>query len=419
MSVSDTMRLPLCTVCKGGKMLCGQKFCPILERIKSWKKIIENVKDFTGTSPPSIFVGRALYPRVFVGILSPPMQQEGADILDFPEKWHEQRASIDQILNWRGELVYSRFRSDIKQPKGKLVEVTRELAVSKSPADVEIELKKNPEFRFSFDPHLTPIGNPAPIIKAELTGNVSVEHRVDYLVSDYDIKANGAILDLYSHGLPVSRIQKIFSAGLLGVKIQRKFVPTRWSWTGTHDTIGESLRKQVIDLPELSEFRLFHDEYIGNRFEILVLPGAYQYELIEVKHPKSVWNLTGTEPAIHSDYENYWGRKTYAANCGGAWYAAKMAVLQYLKDMKRQAAVLILREVLPSYYAPCGVWVIENTVRGALQKGYEKFDSLDESLKRIKERLVIPIQKCVGQSKLLKAYSSQKKIKEFVTRPSL
>lgn len=410
------MRLPLCTVCKGGKLLCGLKFCPILDRIKSWKKTIENVKDFTGTSPPSIFVGRALYPRVFVGILSPPMEQEGAEILDSPEKWHEQRAPIDQILNWRGEMVYSRFRSNVKQPKGRLVEVVKELAVSKSPANVEIELKKNPKFMFSFDPYLTPIGNPAPIVKAELTDNVSVEQRIDGLVSDYDIKANEAILDMYNHRIPVSRIQKIFSAGLLGMKIQRKFVPTRWSWTGTHDTIGENLRKQVIDLPELSEFRVFHDEYIGNRFEILLLPGPYQYELVEVKHPKSVWNLTGTEPAIHSDYENYWGRKTYAANCGGAWYAAKMAALQYLKDMKRQATVLIIREVLPSYYAPCGVWVIENIVRGALQKCYERFDSLDDALKRIKERLAIDIQKCTSQSKLLKTFSSQKKIKDFIMR---
>jgi hypothetical protein len=276
----------------------------ILERAKFWKSTVEAAKNFTGTSPPSVFVGRAFFPKVYVGILSPPSQQATADLLDSPEKWYQNKATIDQIVGYRGQLIYSRFRSDVHSFKGKLLEVTQEVAMSRRPADVEIELKKNPKFQFSFDPWITtPIGNPAPILQARLAENPSVERRVDYLVSDVDIKATNAVKDLYLHNLPVSRIQKIFSAGLLGVQIERKLVPTRWSVTAVDDIVGKILMSQVKDYQELGEIRLFSNEYIGNHYEILLLPETYQYELIEC------WTAFGSAE-FYSDYEPYWEGRT-------------------------------------------------------------------------------------------------------------
>jgi len=378
-----------------------------LDKIKFWKKIVENAKDFTGTSPPGLFVGRAWYPKVYVGILAPTQHQENAEMLDFPEKWYQQKASIEQILDYRGQLIYSRFRSPVKNPKGKLVEVTQELAMVKKPTDVEIQLKKNPQFKFTFNDWFAPIGNPAPVLEARLIENPVVERKVDYLVSDFDLKAQDAVVELYKGAIPVSRIQKIFSAGLLGLPIQRKFVPTRWSWTAIHDIIGEDLRKKIINYHELSEIRVFHSDYIGNHFEILLLPGTYQYELLEC------WNLD-TLSSFGSDYESYWGRKKYVEITGGAWYAARIGVLGYLEKIKRQAAVLIIREVRPEYFLPCGVWVIENAVKGALEKNYEKFDSLEEGFTSIQSRLRISVERYVQKSKLLKNYLNQRKIKEFI-----
>jgi hypothetical protein len=409
------MRLPLCVTCKG-KGLCG-KPCPILEKIKYWKETIENVKDFTGTSPPSLFIGHAFYPKVFVGILSPPTQIKEAQLLDFPEKWYEQKASIEQILDYRGQLIYSRFRSNVKKPKGKLVETTQEVAMSKKAIDVEIELKSKPKFRFTFDPWVTPIGNPAPVINARLAENPLVEKKVDYLISDYDIKAEDAVVELYQHKLPISRIQKIFSAGLLGLTIQRKFVPTRWSITAVDDIVGKNLMNKVKTFQELDEIRLFSNEYIGNHYEILLIPGAYQYELIEIKHPKSVWNIFGKQPAIFSDYEPYWGRKEYAEKTGGAFYSGRLACVEYLEKIRRQAIVLIVREVLSSYWAPVGIFQMREAVRDAFNKPYEKFDSVEFAIKRICERLIVK-EKWIQESKLLRILKEQKKITQFKTTVS-
>jgi hypothetical protein len=384
----------------------------ILERMRYWKATIENVKNFTGTSPPSVFVGASGYPEVFMGILSPPEQKENAYILDSPEKWYQQKSGLDQILNFRGQLIYSRFQSNIKRPAGKLIDVLQELAMTKKQIDVEVELKKKPKFKFEFDSWITPIGNPAPIEKAELIENPRIERNVDYLVSDVDIKAESAVQLLYKSHISVSRIQKILSAGLLGVQVQRKFVPTRWSITAVDDILGKNLMKNVRDYPELNEIRLFNNEYLGNHYEVLLIPGVYQYELIETKLPKSVWNIFGIRPAINSDYEPFFGRKTYADQTAGAFYAGRLAVLEYLEKIRRQASILIVREVRADYFAPVGIWQLRETVRDAFNKPFEKFDSLDDGIKRIAERLVIK-NKWTVHSKLLKVIKEQKKITHF------
>jgi hypothetical protein len=103
----------------------------ILEKLRYWQKTIEATKDFTGTSPPSVFVGSYEYPKVWVGVLSPPVQQPSTSILDSPETWFKNRSTIEQILSLRGELVYSRFKSDVNSGKGKLVDVVQEVAMAK------------------------------------------------------------------------------------------------------------------------------------------------------------------------------------------------------------------------------------------------------------------------------------------------
>src|SRR5437879_4385191 len=108
------------------------------DKVLFWKSVVENVKDFTGTSPPSIFVGRNFYPKVFVGVLSPPQQHETTEILDSPESWYKERATIAQILGYRGQMVYSRFQIDsVKNRPGKLEEVVQEVSMAKKSADVE------------------------------------------------------------------------------------------------------------------------------------------------------------------------------------------------------------------------------------------------------------------------------------------
>ncbi|TAL48312.1 hypothetical protein EPN87_00860 [archaeon] len=373
-------------------------------KVEFWKGVVEKAKNFTGTSPPSVFVGRFGFPKVFVGILSPTQHESNAGVLDSPEDWYRNRASIGDILGYRGQMVYSRFVSDVNAGS-KLLDVTQQVAMAKSPADVEIELAKNPVFKFDFDKWSQPIGNPAPIMNASLASNPSTKAKVDYLISDMDAKAQDAVVELSSR-VPMSQLQKIFSVGLLGTKSQRKLVPTRWAITAVDDMVSKALVEKILDYPEVDGIMLFHNEYLGNHYEILVLPGNYQMELVEI------WNVDNPQPSIDQDYENYWLRETYASTTGGAFYSSRYAVGMHLEKIKRQASVLIVREVRPSYDVPMGIWQLREAVKDAFNQQHEKFGTVEQAVARICSRLVSK-DKWVNESKLLKLLKTQSTLRKF------
>ena len=101
----------LCVKCKG-RGWCG-KFCPILSSIREFQPKIK--KEFSGSSPPEIFVGKANYPHVFTGIMA-PAEYGSTENLSMPELWHKNKIDIPSIISMRSKLIYSRFVSDIKQP---------------------------------------------------------------------------------------------------------------------------------------------------------------------------------------------------------------------------------------------------------------------------------------------------------------
>ncbi len=386
-------------------------YSKVSDKVKFWKTVIEDAKDFTGTSPPSVFVGNYGYPKVFMGVLSPPVKREMADalILDSPERWYKEKVSIDDILNFRGQMIYSRFLSDIKRPSGKMVETTQEVAMSKQPADVEVELEKQPTFNIDVSHWSRPISSPAPVKRISLTENPKIERKIDYMVSDTDLKSTDAVIRLYNYDIPVSRIQKIFSSGLLGVRFQRRLVPTRWGITAVDDIIGKSMIERVRYYSNLDEIRLFHNEYLGNHYEVLLIPGSYEYELVES------WNVDSPWPEFGSDYEFDKPRKAYATSTHGAFYSGRLAIGEYLDKIQRQASALIVREVKPEYYAPMGIWQLRETVRDAFNKPYETFYSVESAINAISSRLNIG-NRWVSKSQLLMNRKQQTKLGHFVKR---
>lgn len=401
---------PLCLLCKG-KNLCGRKFCAVLNSIKEFapKKVGLN---FSGSSPPDLFVGRIGYPQVYTGILAPAQHNEESYKLSSPEEWYKANFSIEDILKSRGSLVYCRFTSSIKKPEGKLLGTMQEISMASKPCDVEFFLKKKPKVSMEFDLKVPPIGNPAPLIKARLQENPKIEKRVDYLVNDNGIKAAEAILDLYKHEQTVTSITKLLSSGLLGLKFQRKLVPSRWSISCVDDTISKSLLKKVRDYPWVNEFMLFSGAYLGNHYEVLLMPRQWSFEVIEAKAPGSCWN-PGLNVFFMKDYEGFWDRKQYAHEVTGAYYSNRLAIAEYLEKIKRQASALILREVRDEYWAPCGVGILRELSRDIFNKPPKTFKTIKEALEDIKTRFIIPVEKFIENSKLCKEINTQKTLSSF------
>ena len=381
-------------------------------------KDISKVSRIDTISPPSVFIGSKLkYPLVNVGILSPLDRDENAWVYDDSKYWAENDFSINDVIKLRNSLLNSRFQSRVQDARmnGKFVEIAKDLAISSKPVDVEIELKHRLRFGRDKDKVLTPHGMNAGLKKARITENVKVDRKIDKVIND-DIKATEGISFLYKNNFNEYVLSKILSVGVLGLKKNKKLVPTRWSITATDDTIGKELLKKIRDYKWIEDYELFFGEFLGNQYLILFFPNVWSYELFELYLPGSSWNPS-SEVKASTDYEDYFGRKNYAFSTAGGYYATRLPILEYLNKIKRQASVLVLRIETPLYWAALGVWVVRESVRKAMNKKNLKFPSrneLIESAKKIgKIKFKFDPVGILKRSKLLNDIKTQKNLKDW------
>ncbi len=377
----------------------------------------ENISKVDSISPPSIFIGSKLrYPTVNVGILSPIEKEENAWIYDDAKYWAENNFEIKDVLNLRNSLLNSRFQTKVSDARlnKKFVEIAKDIAVSSKQVDVEIELQNRLRIGRDKDRILTPHGMKGDLKKAEITGNVKIDKKVDKAMND-EIKASEGIEMLYKNDFNEYTLSQILSVGAMGIKKNKRIVPTRWSITATDDIIAKSLWKQIKDYKWIENYELFYGEFMGNQYLILLLPGIWSYELFEFYLPNSSWNPS-TEIKAATDMETYSGRKNYAFNTVGGYYATRLPILEYLNSIKRQAKVLALRIETPSYWAALGVWVVRESVRKALQKKM-KFDSREEIIESVEKigkiKYNFDFSDILGKSKILKEEKTQKNLGEW------
>ncbi|MEM3464730.1 MAG: Nre family DNA repair protein, partial [Candidatus Bathyarchaeia archaeon] len=365
----------LCVACKGARFLCGKTRCPIIVKANFFLKSVPLMQseDVAGASPPSVFIGRIGYPYVYAGPLVPPVQED-TSLYDLPEYWFGK--PIDEIVGFRSLLIRGKHRVHVQrfEEAGKIIEKTRELALAVNPVDVELILKKKPRGFLLLDDEVQPFGPSAPIRDLRV-GNTRWDHQIEKAYGDTDLKAAEAVLELYSKGVLVTKIQRAFSVGAFGLEKNRRLVPTRWSITAVDSAISKALMEKVKTFPEISEFRVYESRYLDNIFEVLMIPTKWSYEAIEAWYPGTVWNPNGKTTVMFSDWEGYEGRTTYA-EIGGCYYAARLAVCEQLVKERRQATVIVLREAHPGYIMPVGVWQVRENVRNAIRQKPFTFKTL-------------------------------------------
>jgi len=125
---------------------------------------------------------------------------------------------------------------------------------------------------------------------------------------------------------------------------------------------------------------------------------------MEMKRSGSVWNAA-KNVYIAENYEGYKGRTSYAEETSGAFYAARLGVLENLSSRNRQAKALVLRDVKPEYWAPLGVWIIRETVRNAFEDAEEQksFESFKEAKFKIGEEFRFIYDKIRSRSKMMES----------------
>jgi hypothetical protein len=405
----------LCVLCKGGKFLCGKTRCPLLVRASYYMKTMPliNGLDVDGACPPSVFIGRIGYPYVYAGPMVPPLHED-TSLYDLPELWFGK--SMDEIVNFRSLLIRGTHRVHVRRfdEAGKIMEQTRDLALSVNPVDVELALMKPPRRSLVLDDDVQPFGPSAPVRDLHV-GTAQWDHQVEKAYYDTDLKAANAILGLYDRGILVTKIQRAFSVGAFGIERNRRLVPTRWSITAVDSILSKDLMEKIKTFPEINEYRVYESRYLDNIFEVLMLPQAWSYEAMEAWYPGTIWNPTGNSVVIYSDWEGHDGRTTYA-EIGGCYYAARLAVGELLMKERRQATVIVLREAHPGYIMPVGVWQVRENVRNAVKQPPLKFNTLNQALAYIAGQFKIPMQRWISYSQLLKDALFQKRLTQYFGR---
>ncbi len=376
-----------------------------------------NISKLDSNSPPSVFIGSKLrYPLVNVGILSPLEKDEDAWIYDDEKYWAENDFEIKDVVRLRDGLLNSRFQSKVQDSRlnKKFVQIAQDIAIASKPVDIEIELKNRLNVKRQNDRIVKPQGMRAPLEKAKITSNVKVDRHVDKAIND-EIKASESLEILYKRNFSEYTLNKILSVGVLGLKKNKRLVPTRWSITATDDTLGKFLLKNVRDFKWIEDYELFFGEFMGNCYLIMLFPNVWSYELFELYLPGSSWNPS-EEIKAATDFENYYGRKNYAKATAGGYYASRLPIIEYLNKIKRQASVLVIRIETPSYWAALGVWVVRESVRKALKK-WMKFDSREELIESVgkigKIKFNFDCGGIIGKSKLLEQIKSQRNLVEW------
>ena len=400
-----------CSSCRGRLGLCGKIVCPIIERVqRSLGRRLESETLF-GASPPAVFIGTWNYPRVYAGPMVPPVDGMDTSMMDNPSQWVD--AGMDAIIGYRLSLVRSHLQVDIHSAVNpdRNLSTVQELAMASLPVDTEVKLDGVPRGSLSFSRWTAPMGPAASLKEVRLTEDVRVRPKIDYLASDGDCLAQVAVSELYVAGISTYQLTRLLSVGLLGGAKTRRLVPTKWSITAVDDVLGRKLHQRVIDNPSISEYRVFGSQALGNSIGILFLPTPWMFEVLEYWVPGTIFP-SASEVIIPSDFELSEGRKTYAKTIGGAYYAARLPVLEHLNGQRRQAGALVFLEVHPEWL-PLGVWRVREICKRALSEPPARFESLEEAVNEVSRHLATPVKHWTRQSKILRYNRIQKTLLQF------
>jgi len=351
------MRLGVdCVKCKG-RLLCGLPRCPILEKINFRKELKLN-KEFKSETP-GVFIGWHGYPNVFAGLLTPVNKSDKQG----PRQWVNDNASIIDVMNYRTNILNSRSKVLIKELKG-FNELIQGSALSNKPLSIDVSLKKVPKLKIAFNIHSQPLGPSGEVNKVVLNENPKMRKPVQKAYYDTDLKASDAIITLKNNKIEEYEISNLLSAGTLGQGKTRRLVPTRWSITATDDTLGKEYIKKLRNNEIIDNYLIFHGNYLGNIFTIMLLPRFWSYELFEMWMPGAIFS--GKQTQVMTDDEGFNGRKKYASNTGGGYYASRLPITEWLMTKGLQASVLVIRQITKDYYMPLGVWVVREAVKKSL-----------------------------------------------------
>ncbi|MFW9928844.1 MAG: hypothetical protein ACFFD1_05600 [Candidatus Thorarchaeota archaeon] len=406
-----------CYKCKGDLSLCAPHRCPMrvkLYGLQPVEKAFKNSKIIDGFNPPSFFVGSQNWPNVSVNPMFSVLDQPPR-LIDEPDLWKTQ-FQIPDIVKFRTHLFRAKIgRINVKNKQKtsinpRTLNQIQELLMAKNPTQLNVEFAKPIKFNLKFNTFISPIGPGGKMKAFSIEDTPKIDHRIEKVVEDTDLTAKYAIEELWDQNLSITQINRILSAGMLGLEKKRHIVPTRWAITATDDQIAKKMMEKIKEFPEIDHFEVWYSDYLDNHFRILLRPFEFSFEFIEFwKNPQG-WSFG-------HDYEFFEGRTSYAKSSVGGYYATRLAVVEYLfKILRKQAEVVVFREVGEDYYIPLGVWQVRENVRSAFSSNKMVYSGNNEkeALEKLFKDLMIKTDEIKNRSIILYRRTHRKKLTQFI-----
>jgi hypothetical protein len=367
----------------------------------------------TGGSPPSIFIGSYSYPKVSVGPLVSTYDGD-TKLFDHPEEWAGQ--SLEEIIKYRLSLIRGTnpITVDTVSKDDRFIETLQELTMANKSSNIEVNFDKKPILNFDeikknlvTDSDSIQYGLASKINNLRLSGALTVDKKIEKAHYDNDLKAEEAIFKLYDEGIEISKLSKVLSIGMLGIRKSRKIVPTKWSITAIDQIISSDLIKKIKNFDSVNFYQVYNYSHLGNIYSIILIPDkTWCFEMHEA------WIDNAGQVEIETDMEIIGKLRKYP-KIGGSFFAARVAVAEYLVQNRKSAGVIVFREIQPQYLLPVGVWQIREGIRKAMRKGPRVFDSLEKALNNACNTMSVSKKEWISNSNLLRFVKSQKKILDF------
>ena len=241
-------------------------------------KSVKVGKNLEGSTPPSVFIGRWSYPKVYAG---PMMANQLGDtaIMDSPESWIGEHKNQEDIIKYRMSLVRGKQLIKIDDLDNPFVEKLQDISLASKAIDSEATFGKRPTGALLTEDSM-PHGPSAVIEKFDIDA-VRWDKQLEKTYYDTDLKASEAVLNLHNKEVPFTAMQKAFSVGAFGTKNKRKLVPTRWSITACDTTLADQFLKEVRKFEKIDTYRVYEFGSLNNYYVIILTPTEWQYEWYE------------------------------------------------------------------------------------------------------------------------------------------
>src|SRR5262249_35002277 len=137
--------------------------------------------------------------------------------------------------------------------------------------------------------------------------------------------------------------------------------------------------------------------------------------------PDDIWSFEMQEAwydnngnlGVGIDFESANGLDHYPS-IAGAYFAARLGVVEHLFKVRRKAAALILREIRPEYVMPLGVWQIREGIRKSVNGEAKQFESFQKALSFACFDLSVSKHEWTRNSEIYKNMKEQMRITDFL-----